>query len=210
MIDSDLKRCGVYKITNLKNNKVYIGSTTKTLYSRKRSHFLKLKNNIHFNTHLQLSFNKYGENFFTFEILAICKEEHTVILENFFIKLYSSHLKDKGYNMAIPLELPVPNISNKGKKFSEDHKEKISYSLKRNCYWKNKKQPQSMISKRSEKNKKLIQQICKSTGKILNTWSFEEAKKNGYYPSAARNYIQGKRKSYKGFDWKIIKKLYDK
>lgn len=201
----DLKRSRVYKIVNLVNKKVYIGSTKRSFYNRKRSHFLKLKNNIHYNTHLQNAINKYGIENFIFEIITICNPEYTILLENFFINLFKSNLKDYGYNYAIPLELPLGNISNKGKKFTEDHKNKISFALKRNSYWKGKKQPLAMVNNRSNKNKKFLQRICKDTGKIINTWTFEEAKSNGFYPNPARAYIQGKRKSYRGYHWKIIK-----
>jgi group I intron endonuclease len=60
---------GIYKITNIVNNKFYIGSSKK-LNKRLIDHFSRLRNNSHKNKHLQDSFNKYGEVNFQINILA--------------------------------------------------------------------------------------------------------------------------------------------
>lgn len=60
------KVSGIYKITNIVNNKFYIGSTT-NLYRRICEHRLALSKNKHSNQHLQNAYNKYGiENFKVF------------------------------------------------------------------------------------------------------------------------------------------------
>jgi group I intron endonuclease len=59
---------GIYKITNIVNNKFYIGSSKK-LNKRLIDHFSRLRNNSHKNKHLQDSFNKYGEVNFQIDIL---------------------------------------------------------------------------------------------------------------------------------------------
>lgn len=69
-------KSGIYIITNLINNKYYIGSTS-DFKSGCRSHRTLLKNNLHFNSHLQAAWNKYGEENFSFD----CLEE--VLLSNF-------------------------------------------------------------------------------------------------------------------------------
>ena len=48
---------GVYKITNIVNNKVYIGSS-KELKNRITKHLWLLKNNRHDNIYLQKSYDK--------------------------------------------------------------------------------------------------------------------------------------------------------
>ena len=60
--------CGIYKITNLKNNKGYIGQSS-DIKKRWRNHKFELKNNIHNNPYLQNAFNKYGEEAFEFRII---------------------------------------------------------------------------------------------------------------------------------------------
>ena len=70
---------GIYKITNIINNKVYIGSAV-SFYFRKSYHFSMLKYNKHFNQHLQRAYNKYGVENFIFEIIEYI--ERTKELEN--------------------------------------------------------------------------------------------------------------------------------
>lgn len=61
---------GIYQIRNIINNKVYIGSAF-ILYDRFRSHKSSLNSNKHNNNHLQKSYNKYGSESFTFEVLEV-------------------------------------------------------------------------------------------------------------------------------------------
>ena len=67
---SQEKICGIYKITNLKNHKIYIGSSN-NIMRRWYEHLRDLKNQKHCNSHLQNAWNKYGENNFLFEIIEI-------------------------------------------------------------------------------------------------------------------------------------------
>jgi group I intron endonuclease len=67
---------GIYKITNLKNNKVYIGQS-ENLNNREWNHFYWLGRGEHHNEHLQKSYNKYGRESFIFEVI-----EYTDDLDN--------------------------------------------------------------------------------------------------------------------------------
>lgn len=78
------KITGIYKITNLVNNKFYIGSST-NLKLRKINHFSRLKNNNHANKHLQSSYNKYGKENFIYEIIAFCPPEYIIKFEQWFL-----------------------------------------------------------------------------------------------------------------------------
>jgi len=71
------KKSGIYKITNIINGNIYIGSA-QYLKARKTQHFQILKRNKHHSIHLQNAYNKYGKDAFVFEIL----EEHPI--ENLF------------------------------------------------------------------------------------------------------------------------------
>ena len=75
---------GVYKITNLVNGKVYIGSSV-NIKSRKWKHFYSLSHNKHQNQHLQRAYNKYGKENFSFEIL-----KHIDFIENYVNAGYST------------------------------------------------------------------------------------------------------------------------
>ena len=51
MGDRSKEPAGIYKITCLKNNKIYIGSSIE-LHTRRRNHFLELRKGIHYNSYL--------------------------------------------------------------------------------------------------------------------------------------------------------------
>jgi group I intron endonuclease len=69
---------GIYQIKNLKNNKIYIGSS-KNIKERFLQHKYNLKNNKHCNPILQNSWNKYGEENFEFIIIEIIN--NTLLIE---------------------------------------------------------------------------------------------------------------------------------
>ena len=91
--------CGIYKIVNITNNKVYIGSSI-DLSKREYKHNWMLINNIHDNTHLQNAFNKYGFENFKFQIIELCGENDLIVKENHHIRKYKSNESDFGYNLA--------------------------------------------------------------------------------------------------------------
>lgn len=61
-------KSGIYLITNILNDKKYVGSS-KNLTKRKYSHFSTLQKNKHPNLHMQNSYNKYGSSAFLFQII---------------------------------------------------------------------------------------------------------------------------------------------
>lgn len=73
-----LEKFGIYKITNIKNSKFYIGSTTRSFKDRFNDHNRDLKNNKHKNYYLQSSYNRYGDNNFKFEIVEIIDDKNNV------------------------------------------------------------------------------------------------------------------------------------
>ena len=95
-----LRECGIYKITNIINSKVYIGSSI-DIKSRWKKHKQHLRNNKHHNDHLQHAWRLYGEQNFKFEILEntdlniLSLEEK----ENYWIQYYNSSDKIYGYNL---------------------------------------------------------------------------------------------------------------
>jgi group I intron endonuclease len=91
--------CGIYKIENLINNKIYIGSSI-NINDRKYKHFWMLRKNIHDNNHLQNSYNKFGEENFNFGVLELCDINDLVTLENKYIELYKADDLEFGYNLA--------------------------------------------------------------------------------------------------------------
>ena len=67
---------GIYKIKNIINDKFYIGSSN-NIHKRIKNHFMNLRLNKHINKILQNSYNKYGVECFTYEILEILPENIT-------------------------------------------------------------------------------------------------------------------------------------
>lgn len=119
---------GVYKILCKTNNKFYIGSS-KNLDKRWLVHLYNLRKNKHINVYLQRSFNKYGEDSFTFEVLEICDIAYILIREQFYMDTLGAC--DSGFNIARK-SLGGDNITNNPNK--EDIvrriKSKISQNLK--------------------------------------------------------------------------------
>lgn len=89
----------VYKITNTINGKIYVGQTT-NFYRRKKEHISRLKNNRHFNQHLQFAWNCYGEDTFQFDILEECSMNELNEKESYWIKILNTACKDYGYNIS--------------------------------------------------------------------------------------------------------------
>jgi group I intron endonuclease len=88
---------GIYKITNLINNKIYIGQS-KDILKRWEDE----RNLYHIGNHLKSSFIKYGLKNFLFEII----EEHNDCSnlnerEKYWILFYKSYLRENGYNKII-------------------------------------------------------------------------------------------------------------
>ena len=69
---------GIYKIANQVTGDFYIGSAI-DLSSRKYNHWLSLKKQKHHNLYLQRAFNKYGKDFFKFEIIEHVKDKKELI-----------------------------------------------------------------------------------------------------------------------------------
>jgi len=113
-------RSGVYKITNLTNGKIYIGSSV-NIYNRKHTHTCKLNKNTHVNKHLQNSYNKYGGDNFLFEVLEYCNIESIELIEQFYI---SRENPSHTYNHRAIAQ------NNIGLKVSDKTKNKISATLK--------------------------------------------------------------------------------
>lgn len=99
--EATYKKCyGIYKIVNLINGKVYIGQTKESFQRRFWLHRWKLRNDSHDNTHLQRSWNKYGEDKFSFEIVEVLNEDTVESIDEKEIKWIQRYKSKTGvYNI---------------------------------------------------------------------------------------------------------------
>lgn len=136
--------CGIYKIQNILNDKVYIGSSIHIMnrWSRHRS---DLEKNRSTSNKLQLSYNKNGKDNFKFSIIEECSIDELLEREQFYIDLFDSY--NKGYNSVkfaghtlgfSPTKETRDKIRNtllkmnhmKGKKHSDESRKRMSESHK--------------------------------------------------------------------------------
>jgi len=89
------KLCGIYKITNSVNDKVYIGRSTDL--ERRWSTAKKYQG---FNNYLMSAFKKYGLSQFKFQVLKVCTRENLDGLWQFYIRAYCSFDQRYGYNLT--------------------------------------------------------------------------------------------------------------
>lgn len=89
----------IYKITNIINNKIYVGKTTKTLEERYTLHLATKNRASEQHRYLYRSMNKHGVENFIIEILEEVSEHDLDVRERYWIKELNS-LNPKGYNMT--------------------------------------------------------------------------------------------------------------
>ena len=130
-----MKECGTYKIFNRRDGKFYVGSSI-NIGRRFNAHRSLLRNNKHFNRHLQSAWNKYGECEFEFlyenelgsEVECICEEQR--LLDKFVGKSCC-------YNTDKVAKLSDEDISRKrgmrydGFRHSNETKQKMSLSARK-------------------------------------------------------------------------------
>ena len=111
----------IYRIRNITNDKFYIGSATD---SRKRfwEHRKMLRNGSHHSVLLQRAWNKYGEDFFKFEIVRQLKDR--TLLQPEEQKLLDEHFgKNYCYNAS-------PNADTPSRNPTPEHRKRLSEATK--------------------------------------------------------------------------------
>jgi group I intron endonuclease len=192
-------QCGIYIITNLINDKVYVGSTINKygIYKRMYEHLYNLRKGKHINEHLQSAWNLYGEENFNFEILEIVDTLEMVNKrEEYFIEYYKSYNREYGYNIC--------RYSNTVSGYTHTLNTLIKLSGRKNNEESKKRQSIAQIGKISSKRVKIIQ-LSKSD-EIIKIWDsmgeVEKELKIGH--SKVSLVCNGIRKSAGGFKWKYF------
>jgi group I intron endonuclease len=179
--------CGIYKIQNLVNGKVYFGQSN-NIKQRWNSHknIAKNKYSKSYNYHLYRSIRKYGIENFEFSIVKECKEDDLNCLEQFYIISYSSWNSNYGYNKSIGGEgggskteeakknMRKPKselaklhirLSHLGIRHTTEQKEKISNSCKE--YFRNNPRTEENRKKSSITSIKIWDKIGRKPVKII-------------------------------------------
>ena len=89
---------GIYGITNMINNKIYIGQSS-NIQQRFIRHRWELNHNRHSNIYLQEDWNQYGKDNFIFTILEICSPDILIERETYWISCYGGINGNVVYNM---------------------------------------------------------------------------------------------------------------
>ena len=88
----------IYKITNLNNNKVYVGQTKRNIENRFNDHKKRAKEKV--NRYLYDSMNHHGYDSFVVELLEVCEEKIANEREKYWIAKFGC-LHPDGYNMTV-------------------------------------------------------------------------------------------------------------
>lgn len=182
---------GIYKIENLINHKVYIGQSV-SIKDRLKHHKQMLIKNKHFCSHLQKSWNKYGESNFIFEVIEECAKEDLDDREIYWIDYYGGYESNQNYNQRMGgqethkiSERTKEKIrqANLGKKQSEEVVRKRAEAIKGHPFWGRKRTEE-------EKRKQSERQKGKINTKILN---FDRT--NSIYRQHLSESLKGKKKT---------------
>lgn len=151
----------IYKITNLINDKIYIGQTTRSLLDR----ISEYERGVGCNPYILKAFNKYGWD--NFDIKAIDVSENLNDLnqkEIYYIKKHKSSYRKYGYNIELGGRNSSASIETR-KKLSDARK-----NIKQSPMW---------VKKRTDQISKKVVKIDKETNKILEEYkSLANAGKN--------------------------------
>ena len=122
--------CGIYKITNKINNKIYIGQSIniqQRFYTHCSDALTKQDNNYFHN-----AIRKYGKENFYIEIIEECLEEELNNKEIYWIKYYNATDKNIGYKYMIFI---IPKYSYSGSRTDMFGNLKITSSQSNNLQY---------------------------------------------------------------------------
>lgn len=92
----------IYKVTNLNNQKVYIGQSVNSLNHRKNQHYKESKHRKNDTTYFHNALRKYPKQSFFWEVIEkVDSLEELNAKEIYWINYYNSTDKEKGYNLKL-------------------------------------------------------------------------------------------------------------
>ena len=202
---------GIYTITNNVTKHIYVGAAS-NITKRLNDHLCSLRKNIHVNDYMQNSWNKYGEEYFTFELLKECNKEYLYSEEHYWCNILDTHNRKHGYNLKpthpnnISLVLQETRdklrIKATGRKWSENYKQ-----LFRENQIGRKHSPEHIYKAASGKYK-IVFQFSK-TGEFIQEWNsaITASKELNINRTAISNCCVGKLKTSGGYIWRYSNTL---
>lgn len=195
----------VYKITNLFNNKVYIGQTRRSIKDRWRDHCTLTKSK--HRSLIRLAVVKYGQHGFTIEILDECSSiEELNLKEQQRIKEYCS-LSPNGYNLDFGGKSKIVHLESRKKMalakigksnpHTEQSRKRLSIAKKGVKLSEQHKKALSM----ARPDKKMIR--CINSGTIYESVC-AAAKALNLTSQNISQCLRGKRKSTHGFRFEVM------
>lgn len=133
---------GIYLISNLTNDKSYVGSTGRSVgfLKRWRYHVQDLNAGRHGNSHLQAAWNKYGADNIGFMVLEKCGDSELLRREVFWVNRLDSMNPKKGYNLVSPDRRIISahtrakmGLARRGVPLKTGHRNKIAEALMGNA-----------------------------------------------------------------------------
>ena len=214
------KKAGIYMLICLLNGKIYIGKAN-NLFRRIKEHFFLSSDQV-----IDRAIKKYGKENFT---IFIIDEFETIdniellALEVAYIEYFDSTNPKIGYNICKfsfdrsglkHSEETKQKMSknstraNLGKRFSEEHRQQISYTRIMKGVAKGKNNPN--WGNRGSKNpiNKKVKQISKNTGEIIKIWNsvVEATKELNINKNGISNACNMWQKTSGGFKWEYAEK----
>lgn len=201
---------GIYKISCLKNNKIYIGSTIQTIRRRLRRHINNLNKNKHHNQHLQNAWNLYGGESFEFEVVEIIENIDLIRdRETYWISFFDSF--KNGFNKYPCGDSPQGSHRSEEEKInigkrshliakyrSQEEKERISNVIKqamKDSVWHFSQESRKRISEARRSKKRLTKEQVIEIKILLTTTELtdrEIALKFKVHPTCINNIKRGK------------------
>lgn len=128
---------GVYCFKNIVDGKMYVGSASKSIWARRKSHLKMLRANRHHSIHFQHAWNKYGRASFRFSVLYRCEPKDCLTWEQFYIDVFQVADCRYGYNRnpnassCLGKKLSPESVARmRSRRPSEETKRKIREALK--------------------------------------------------------------------------------
>lgn len=181
--------CCVYKITNIINGDIYIGSTVNS-HIRFRVHKRSLLQGKHHSGHLQNAYNIYGIENFVYSIVECCSEEKIREREQYYINILKPRYNIQptvgsslGLKHTEETKLKISK-ANKGRILTQEHKDNIKKNHGKVIYTDELRKKFSVLFKGRKKSKETIEKmkLCKQNISDETRKKLSIASKGRKYP----------------------------